>query len=84
MYNEKLWLYTITKEIFQQIKSFRTLIYDGKLWHFVNCKLEKKTMALWEKNYGTMEKLWYYTKNCGTLIYHGTIVNYIIIYYMLL
>ena len=62
MYNEKLWLYTITKEIFQQIKSFRTLIYDGKLWYFVNCKLEKKlwlygkkTMVLW-KNYGTTPK----------------------------
>ena len=42
---------------FEQIYSFKTLIYSGK-------------------NYGTMEKLWYYgekwyyTENYGTLIYY--------------
>ena len=67
MYNEKLWLYTKTKEIFQQIKSFRTLIYYGKLWYFVNCKLEKK-------NYGSMEKkLWYYGK---TMVLHQKLWNF--------
>ena len=42
-----------------------------------------KTIVLWKK-IGTLEKLWYYTENYGTLIYCGknkstveeTIVNY--------
>ena len=41
---------------FEQIYSFRTLIYYGK------------TMVLWKKLYGTMEKtIWYFGKNYGTI-----------------
>ena len=43
---------------FEQIYSFRTVIYFGK------------TIVL-GKNYGTMEKLWYYTEKYGTFIKYG-------------
>ena len=44
---------------FEQIYSFRTLIYYGK-----NYGTMEKTMVLWKK-------LWYYTENYETLIYYG-------------
>ena len=52
---------------FEQIYSYRTLIYYGKtmvLWELYGTI--PKTMELWF----TMEKKWYFGKN------YGTIVNY--------
>ena len=62
-------------KFFQQMCSYRTLIYYGTM--------EKK---LW---YVTMEQIWYYTKNYEILIYygknygtiknHGNIINQILL-----
>ena len=36
----------------------KCIAYYGKLWYY-------------GKKYDNLEKLWYYTEHCGTLIYNG-------------
>ena len=36
---------------FEQTYNFKALIYYGKLWYY------RKTMVLWKKNFGIMEKI---------------------------
>ena len=52
--DKKLWQYTKTIEVFEQIYSFPALIYYEKLSYY-------------GRNYGTMGKIWYHGKNYGTM-----------------
>ena len=48
---EELWLYTKTIDLFEQIYSYRTFIYNRKLWNY-----EEKTIQHCNEKNGTTTK----------------------------
>ena len=84
-YGKKLWKYTKIIAVFEQIYSFRTLIYYVTmekamiLWK-KNYGAMKKTMVLWKENMILYRKLWNFDLLWKKLLYYernyGTIVNY--------